>query len=113
MKRFDKHIFVCENKRPDEHPRGCCYNKGGAELKEKLKTRLKELGLSSSIRANTAGCLDACEFGPVIVIYPEQTWYRVPSIQDLEEIIEYDILNNKVVERLIIKDKRFNRDVIE
>jgi (2Fe-2S) ferredoxin len=113
MKRFDKHIFVCENKRTDEHPKGCCYNKGGAGLKEQLKVRLKELGLSTSIRANTSGCLDACEFGPVMVIYPEQTWYRVESPTDLEEIIESDLMNNRIVNRLTIKDKRFNRDSVE
>jgi (2Fe-2S) ferredoxin len=110
LKRFDKHIFICENKRTDEHPKGCCYNKGAAEFKEHLKKRLKELGLSPIIRANTSGCLDACEFGPVMVIYPEQTWYGVKSLSDVEEIIESDIMNNRIVDRLTIKDKRYNRN---
>lgn len=110
MKRFEKHIFVCENKRPDDHPRGCCFNKGSAGVREKLKKRLKELGLSSSVRANAAGCLDACEYGITVVVYPEQVWYGGVKEEDIEEIIQSHLINHKPVERLFIKDKRFHKD---
>lgn len=110
MKRFDKHIFVCENRRPDDHPKGSCGQKGSSEIREKFKKRLKELGLNSTVRANTAGCLDACEFGPTVVVYPEQIWYGGVSLDDVEEIIQSHIIKNTPVERLLIKDKRFNKD---
>ena len=110
MKRFDKHIFVCENKRPDGHPRGCCADKNSPELRQKLKSRLKQLGLNANVRANAAGCLDACEFGPTIVIYPEQIWYGGVTESDIEEIIQSHVIENKPVERLKIKDKRYNKD---
>lgn len=110
MKRYEKHIFVCENKRPEGHPRGCCFDKNSPAVREKLKKRLKELGLSHLVRANSSGCLDACEFGPSIVVYPEQVWYGGVKVEDVEEIIQSHIINNKPVERLQIKDKRFNRD---
>ncbi|MBU2492645.1 MAG: (2Fe-2S) ferredoxin domain-containing protein [Bacteroidetes bacterium] len=110
MKRFEKHIFICENKREEGHPRGCCLDKGSAELKELFKKRLGELGLKSMVRANTSGCLDACEFGPAVVIYPEQTWYGGVTKDDVEEIIQDHIIKNSPVERLKIIDKRFNRD---
>ncbi|MCX6150126.1 MAG: (2Fe-2S) ferredoxin domain-containing protein [Ignavibacteriales bacterium] len=110
MKRFEKHIFICENKRPIDHPRGCCSDKGSHEIKEKFKSRLKELGLNATVRANTSGCLDACEFGPSVVIYPEQVWYGRVKLEDVEEIIQSHILKSKPVERLKIIDKRFNRD---
>lgn len=110
MKRFEKHIFICENVREPGHPRGCCSEKGSTEFKEIFKKRLGELGLKSVVRANTSGCLDACEFGPSIVIYPEQTWYGGVTKDDIEEIIQSHIINNVPVERLKIKDKRFNRD---
>ena len=113
MKRFDKHIFVCENKRPEGHPKGCCADKGSSEIKELFKKRLKEFGLSSTVRANTAGCLDACEFGITVVVYPEQIWYGKVSINDVEEILQEHIINNRPVERLKIKDQRFNRDEIK
>ena len=110
MKRFNKHIFICENKRPEGHPRGCCFEKGSVEVREQLKIRLKELGLSAEIRANGAGCLDACEFGVAIVIYPEQIWYGAVTKNDVEEIIQSHIINDKPVERLKIIHPRYNKD---
>ncbi len=109
MKRYEKHIFICENKRPEGHPRGCCADKGGAELKAAFKQKLKHLNLNTKIRANTSGCLDACEHGAVVLIYPEQVWYGNVSIEDIDEIIEKHILNNQIVKRLLIKDEKFNQ----
>jgi (2Fe-2S) ferredoxin len=110
MKRFEKHIFVCENKRPDSDPRGCCLNKGGALVREKFKKRIKELGLNHEVRANSAGCMDACEYGITVLVYPEQIWYGSVTIDDVEEIIQSHIINNKPVEKFFIKDKRFHKD---
>ena len=113
MKRFEKHIFICENRRPEGHPRGCCAEKNSPDIKELLKKRIKELGLNTSVRANTAGCLDACEHGVTIVIYPEQIWYGKVTVDDVEEIIQQHIINNSPVERLKITDGKFNRDQIK
>lgn len=109
MKRYEKHIFVCENKREDGHPRGCCADKGGAGIRQLFKLKLKQKGLNTKIRANAAGCLDACEFGPAAVVYPEQIWYGGISENDIDEIIESHLVNDKIVERLTIKDPRFNK----
>jgi (2Fe-2S) ferredoxin len=110
MKRFEKHIFICENVRPKDHPRGCCSEKGSKELREQFKIRLKQLGLNTTVRANASGCLDACEFGMSVVVYPEQTWYGNVTVQDVEEIIQKHIINNQPVKKLMIRDKRFNKD---
>jgi len=117
MKRFDKHIFVCENKRPDEHPRGCCADNDSKEIRGLFKQRLKDIGLSSTVRANAAGCLDACEHVVTVVVYPEQVWYGAVKKDDVDEIIQKHIVNNHPVKRLMIKDKNlpagrqeFNKD---
>lgn len=110
MGRFVKHIFICENKREPNDPKGCCADKNSIAIKELFKKRLKELGLNSTIRANTSGCLDACEFGPTIVVYPEQIWYGRVTVDDVEEIIQSHLINNKPVERLFISDKRFHNE---
>ncbi|MFI5237400.1 MAG: (2Fe-2S) ferredoxin domain-containing protein [Ignavibacteriales bacterium] len=110
MKRFEKHIFVCENKRPDGHPKGCCADKNSLEVRALFKKRLKELGLNSSVRANAAGCLDACEYGVTVLVYPEQIWYGGVTVEDVDEIIQQHILKNNPVERLKIRDERFNKD---
>jgi (2Fe-2S) ferredoxin len=110
MKRFEKHIFVCENKRPDGHSKGCCADKNSLEVRTLLKKRLKELGLSIEVRSNAAGCLDACEHGVTVLVYPEQIWYGGVTIDDVEEILQSHILKNIPVERLKIKDEKFNKD---
>ena len=109
MKRFEKHIFICENRRPDDHPRGSCAEKNSPLIKELFKKRIKELGLNTEVRANTSGCLDACEYGVTVVVYPEQIWYGNVVIDDVEEIIQQHILMNIPVERLKIKDEKFNK----
>jgi (2Fe-2S) ferredoxin len=109
MARFEKHIFICENVREPGDPRGCCSSKGSKEIRELFKKRLKELGLSGKVRANGAGCLDACAFGPSIVVYPEQVWYGGVTSGDVEEIIQSHIINNVIIERLLIKDKKFTK----
>ncbi|HEY7750910.1 MAG TPA: (2Fe-2S) ferredoxin domain-containing protein [Ignavibacteriaceae bacterium] len=113
MKRFEKHIFVCENRRPEGHPKGCCAEKGSLEVREKFKQRLKELGLNPSVRSNAAGCLDACEHGITVLIYPEQVWYGGVKLDDVDEIISSHIIGNKPVERLMIKDSKFHKDAVE
>ena len=110
MKRFSKHIFICENKRPDGHPRGCCADTRSMEIRQHFKARLKELGLNADIRANSAGCLDACEFGVSVVVYPEQIWYGAVKHDDVEEIIQSQIITNIPVERLKISHPGYNKD---
>jgi (2Fe-2S) ferredoxin len=73
-----------------------------------FKKRIKELGLNRKVRINRSGCMDACEFGLSIVVYPEQIWYGNVKESDVEEIIQSHIINNSPVKRLLIKDKRFN-----
>ena len=107
MGRFQKHIFVCINERPKDHPKGCCLHKGSAEVREKFKEELQKLGLAPIVRANNAGCLDACEYGVSVVVYPEGIWYGGVTVNDVEEIVQEHILNGKVVERLTIKNPKY------
>lgn len=83
---FDAHVFVCCNRRPDGHPRGSCAASGSERLRDYMKARAKELGLSR-VRINSAGCLDRCELGPCVVIYPEGVWYRVGSPADVDRVL--------------------------
>src|SRR5450755_3659032 len=75
MPRFEKHIFVCGNQRPAGHPRGSCDPLAEAKLQKLFKQKLAERGLKGRVRANQSGCLDQCEHGPNVVVYPEAIWY--------------------------------------
>ena len=102
MSGFKHHIFICINQRPQGDPRGCCADTGSVEFHAFFKKEVERLGLRGIVRANKAGCLDHCEYGPSIVIYPEGVWYWVGSNADVTEIMEQHILNGKLVERLLI-----------
>lgn len=106
MPHFDHHIFICENERPAGHPRGCCFEKGSVELRELFKKEVTERGLKSTVRANKSGCLDFCESGPVVVIYPQSVWYSPKNKLDVLEIMDRHIQKGEIVERLLIKDKK-------
>ncbi len=110
MSRYKRHIFVCLNERPADNPRGCCLRKGSAEVRDLFKAELKKRGLTSTVRANNSGCLDACEHGITVVIYPEGIWYGGVKQEDVVEIIERTIIRGEVVQRLLIKDRRYEPD---
>jgi len=97
---FTHHVFICTNTRPAGHPRGCCNPDGSAALRERFKAEVKRRNLKATVRANAAGCLDQCEHGPNVVVYPEGIWYGNVQLGDVSEIIESHILGGKTVERL-------------
>ncbi len=102
MPPFKRHIFICENEREPGNPKGCCMERGAGPLRELFKAEIKRHGLVGEVRANRAGCLDACEYGPTVVVYPDAVWYWVGSPQDVKEIVERHIVGGEVVERLLI-----------
>lgn len=102
MPYFEHHVFVCTNEREDGS--SCCACLGAKKARTYLKKRCKELGIHGSghVRINNAGCLDRCAQGPVLVIYPEETWYTYVDRDDLDEIITRHLQHGQVVERLKI-----------
>jgi len=102
MSHFKHHVFVCCNQRdPGE---GCCNDLGSSQLHGYMKQRVKDLDLAGDgqIRINKAGCLGRCDSGPVLVVYPEGTWYTYVDQQDIDEIVERHLVQGQVVERLKI-----------
>jgi (2Fe-2S) ferredoxin len=102
MPPFQRHLFVCTNVRPPGHPKGCCAEKGSEAVREAFKDQVAKRGLKGSVRANAAGCLDACEHGVSVVVYPENVWYGRVTLQDVDEIVEEHLVNGRPVERLRI-----------
>lgn len=99
---FRCHVFVCTNERPAGHPRGCCKNKGSEKLRDYMKARAKELGLKG-VRVNSAGCLDRCELGPTMVIYPEGVWYSPKTTADVDQILEKHVRDGGRVAALMLR----------
>lgn len=108
MPKFTSHIFVCCNQRDPGHPRGCCDPEGAEALREAFKAELKRRGLGPLVRANASGCLDQCELGPTVVIYPQEVWYGNVQIADVPRIVEETIIAGRVVCDLAIDDEKLN-----
>jgi (2Fe-2S) ferredoxin len=101
--RYRHHLFVCENRRPDDDPRGCCAAKGSESIRAALKAEIARRGLKREVRANAAGCLDACAHGPTIVVYPEGVWYGHVRVEDVPEIVERHLVHGEPVRRLLLE----------
>ena len=102
MSYYQHHVFFCTNLR--ENGEQSCEQCNASEIRAWAKARIKELGLSGQgkIRINTAGCLDRCEHGPVMVVYPGEFWYTYLDREDVEEIIDSHLIGGQIVERLLI-----------
>lgn len=99
---YTRHLFICTNRRPDGSPRGCCASKGGDELRLAFKKELDAQDVKG-VRANAAGCLDACERGMAVAVYPDNVWYGPVTKDDVKEIVTSHIVGGKPVERLVMK----------
>ena len=108
MPKFTSHIFVCCNQREPGHKRGCCDPDGEHELRECFKRELKRRKLGPLVRANQSGCLDQCELGPTVVIYPQGIWYGHVTPDDVPRIVEETIVNGRILADLVISDEQLN-----
>jgi len=102
MSYYRHHVFFCCNQR--EPGENCCQNHQADALRGYAKDRVKALGLAGKgkVRVNKAGCLDRCDEGPVIVVYPEEIWYTYVDKADIDEIVEEHLKHGRIVERLRI-----------
>lgn len=98
---FDVHLFVCCNRRPDDDRRGSCAAKGSEALRDYMKAQAKKLGVKR-LRVNSAGCLDRCELGPCLVIYPQGIWYRIESEADVDAVLQRHVRDGGRVPELML-----------
>jgi len=98
--KYDKHIFVCANQKAEG--KKCCSEAFGLEAVQHLRNKIKEANLPISIRAQKAGCLDVCQQGPAMVIYPEGVFYGQLTIEALDQIVEQHLIKGEIVKEFEI-----------
>lgn len=108
MAGFTHHIFICGNVREPGHRRGCCDPGGNQALREVFKKELKQAGAGALVRANHSGCLEQCEHGPTVVIYPQAIWYGHVKPEDVPRIVARTIMNGEILDDLRIADDCLN-----
>ena len=94
MEIYKKHVFVCTSGKT-------CPADGGEAVCSALRQEITEHGLKGIYRINKSGCLDQCGNGPMVVVYPEQTWYAHVQPEDAREIVEAHLLGDEPVTRLL------------
>jgi (2Fe-2S) ferredoxin len=100
---YERHVFICLNQRPPDNPRGDCTARGAQAVLDRFKERVSELKLKPRIRAQKSGCLDTCELGVSVVVYPEAVWYGRVTPADVDEIVQSHLVEGVPVERLRVR----------
>ena len=102
MPQRQRYLFVCVNRRAEDHPKRCCTARGAEEIHRALKAEIGARGLAAvGARACTASCLDQCTAGPTILVEPDHFFYGRVTLADIPEIVE-SLANGSRVERLVL-----------
>lgn len=103
---YERHVFICMNERPADNPRGDCVKRGAQAVLDRFKQLVDVHKLKPRIRAQKSGCLDTCELGVSVVVYPEAVWYARVTEADVQEIVESHLVQGVPVERLRMHPSR-------
>ena len=93
MGQYRYHVFVCTSGKT-------CSWQGGPEVHETLKRGVHRAGLKGTVRVNHAGCMNQCGHGPMVVVYPEDTWYAKVDEAGAERIVAEHLVGGSPVEAL-------------
>ena len=108
MTAFTSHLFICCNQREPGHRRGCCDPDGSEALRDAFKTEVAKRKLGPLVRANKAGCLEQCEHGPTVAIYPKGIWYGHVTASDIPRILDETVIGGRILNDLLIPDACLN-----
>ena len=82
-----------------------CISAGALKIKEKMEGELTRHNLSSEVNLIETGCMGPCDFGPVMMVYPDDVFYRKVSVDDVEELVEEHFLKGRPLKRLMVQDE--------
>ena len=102
MPHYQHHIFICQNERAPGHEFGCCLSQGSQAILKYMRRRYRELGIPRTC-VSKAGCLGQCNMGPAVVIYPDNIWYTLKTVEDAERVIQEHIIQGVPVQSLVME----------
>ena len=97
MDLFRAHVLVCGGTG--------CSSSGSAELIKRFEEQIAQNGLEKEVKVVRTGCFGLCEAGPVVIVYPEGTFYSRIKVDDVDEIVSEHLLKGRIVQHLIYKEK--------
>jgi (2Fe-2S) ferredoxin len=93
------------NSRPPGHPRGSCGSSGSNDVLSRFQQEFENKNLFGRALISGSTCIGPCSVGPTVVVYPDGTWYKQVTPDDVPEIIEKHIENDQPVERLLLPEE--------
>ncbi len=93
---YRSHVLVCGGTG--------CTSSGSLKIIEKLESEINAKGLSEEVQVVKTGCFGLCALGPIMIVYPEGTFYSMVQVEDIEEIVSEHLLKGRVVSRLIYNE---------
>ncbi|MBR1607673.1 MAG: (2Fe-2S) ferredoxin domain-containing protein, partial [Clostridia bacterium] len=81
-----------------------CTSSGSAQIIERFEQQIKEKGLDKEVKVIRTGCFGLCEAGPVVIVYPEGTFYSRVKVDDVDEIVSEHLLKGRPVQHLVYTD---------
>ena len=83
-----------------------CTSSGSKTLQEAFHTNLAEFGLSEEVKIVQTGCFGLCALGPIVIVYPDGTFYSRVTADDVKDIVEEHLLKGRIVDRLVYRDEQ-------
>ena len=105
MELYRSHVLVCGGTG--------CTSSGSAKLIERFEEQLKEKGLDKEVKVVRTGCFGLCEAGPVVIVYPEGTFYSRVKEEDVDEIVSEHLLKGRKVQRLVYVDHKTHESSVQ
>ena len=105
MELYRSHVLVCGGTG--------CSSSGSAKLIERFEEQLKEKGLDKEVKVVRTGCFGLCEAGPVVIVYPEGTFYSRVKVEDVDEIVAEHLLKGRRVQRLVYVDHKTHESTVQ
>ena len=105
MELYRSHVLVCGGTG--------CSSSGSAKLIERFEEQLKEKGLDKEVKVVRTGCFGLCEAGPVVIVYPEGTFYSRVQVDDVDEIVSEHLLKGRKVQRLVYVDHKTHESSVQ
>ncbi|MBR0513967.1 MAG: NADH-quinone oxidoreductase subunit NuoF [Clostridia bacterium] len=105
MELYRSHVLVCGGTG--------CSSSGSAKLIERFEEQLKEKGLEKEVKVVRTGCFGLCEAGPVVIVYPEGTFYSRVKVEDVDEIVSEHLLKGRKVQHLVYVDHKTHESSVQ
>lgn len=105
MELVRSHVLVCGGTG--------CTSSGSKQIREEFEAQLKNFGIENEVKVIQTGCFGLCALGPIVIVYPEGSFYSMVKTEDVAEIVEQHLLKGRIVKRLLYQETIVDEDNVK